>query len=266
MTEKEIRAEQIRAYENRDELQPGDVLILVCSDTMGGGELAVFALPSGEKLILPQDRGKSLSKGDSLRLRCAAVATGKNGYGRFVDYVFTAEDGRTIRINGPDAQALSEKRRQPVVIRNLDIPILQEVMGCMQGVKQAEQRRQWQKDRLTRMTQSLTGMPGGGGPKGLDSAIAAMDELSREEVAAYTDYVTQLRLAERILNEIPSVQMRSLVTLKYVMNRPDREIRDALAMTRGAYERTKRRIEQAERMTKVEWPERYQLGEDSKEG
>ena len=52
MNEKELRDRQRRAYENRDMVQPGDILILRCTGIRTGcatESYAVFPLPDGEE-------------------------------------------------------------------------------------------------------------------------------------------------------------------------------------------------------------------------
>lgn len=257
-SEKEQEQRQRRAYENRECVQPGDVLSLRCSraDEMTAG----FRLPGGGNLISPQEPGAELKKGDTLHLSCTAATIGENGYGRFVDYVFEArETGHRIILNGPDAQALAEKKTAPTVIHNRDIPTLTEVLSIMQTVCQIERRREWQRDRMLHITQSLTGMPGGGSPKGLDDVIAALDDITIDQGRECLAYTHQLRAAQRILNGIESQSMRAFVLMKYVMGCSDTEIRNELNMTRRGFERAKRSVESARSMTAVKWQERYIL-------
>lgn len=257
VTEQEQKARQIKAYENRENIQPGDVLSLRCAKA--GKQTAHFRLESGE-LVCCQEPGKEFGKGDLLRLTCTAVTVSQNGYGPFVDYVFTAEEtGHTVIINGPDAQAVASRRSAPRVIYNRDIPVLTDILSVMQTVGQIERRRGWQRDRMTHITQTLSGMPGGGSPKGLDAAIAALDELDREQEEECLCYVRQLRKAQKILNGIESQNMRAFVVMKYVMGCSDSDIRRELNLTRRGFERAKSSVENARDMASVKWQERYIL-------
>ena len=152
-----------------------------------------------------------------------------------------------------------EKEIKPVVIRNRDIPLLADVLSIMQEINQIEQRRDWQRDRMTNITQHLTGMPGGGMPKGFDEAFALLSELDEEHEQRCKEYVRQLKAAQKILNGIESRSMRAFVTMKYVMNVPDTEIRQELNMTRTGFNRARRCVESAECMAAVKWRERFIL-------
>lgn len=260
LTEQEQEAKQKEAYKNRECLQPGDVIGLKCSkaDRM----FAYFELQSGT-LATCQEAGKEVKKGDILHLECRAATVGKNGYGPFVDYSFCArETGHTMIINGPDAQALAEKRLAPTVVYNRDIPLLAEVLSVMQAICQIERRRDWQRARMTHITQNVTGMPGGGGSsRGLDEAFSVLDELDHEQQAECRDYVRQLRRAQKILNGIGSQKMRTFVVMKYVMGCSDNEIRNELNLTRRGFDRARRSIESAGDMASVKWQERYILAD-----
>lgn len=154
----------------------------------------------------------------------------------------------------------AEKEIRPVVIRNRDIPLLADVLPIMQEVCQIETQRDWQHDRMTNITQHLSGMPGGGGiPKGLDEAFALLSELDEEQERRCKDYVRKLRAAQKILNRIESQSMRTFVIMKYVMNVRDADIRDELNLTRTGFNRARRCVESAERMADVIWRERYIL-------
>lgn len=153
-----------------------------------------------------------------------------------------------------------EKEIRPVVIRNRDILLLADVLSIMQEICQIEQWRDWQRDRMLNITQHLTGMPGGGGtPKGLDEAFALLSELDEEHEQRCKDYVRQLKAAQKILNGIESRSMRAFVTMKYVMDVPDAQIREELNMTRTGFNRARRCVESAECMAMVKWHERYIL-------
>ena len=67
---------------------------------------------------------------------------------------------------------------EPVKVKNKDIPLLANIFNIMQDIRQIEERREWQAGRLYNITQHLTGMPGGGTPKGLDEAFALLHLLA----------------------------------------------------------------------------------------
>lgn len=151
----------------------------------------------------------------------------------------------------------------PVEIRNKDIPLLADIFYIMQDIKQLEQRREWQQDRMFNITQHLTGMPGGGGsPKGLDEAFALLSEIDDEHKRRCKDYARQLRKAQKILNGIGSRSMRTFVVMKYVMDAPDTEIRRELNMSKHGFYRARKCIETAPCMAAVKWQERYILVRD----
>jgi len=150
----------------------------------------------------------------------------------------------------------------PVVVRNHDIPLLAEVLPVMQLIGQTETLRDWQRARVLHITANLTGMPRGGGAAGLDDAVAAMDELDREQHLAVREYAMHLRRAQRILNGIESRTMRSFVMMKYVMGLPDAEVQRELNMTRRGFDRARRSVEDAQDMASVKWQERFILSRE----
>lgn len=149
---------------------------------------------------------------------------------------------------------------KPVMVRNADIPLLADVLYIMQDVAMIEERRAWQQDRMTNITQHLTGMPGGGGvPHGLEDAFSLLSELDTEHEEQCAEYVKQLRQAQKILNGIQSQGLRTFVKLKYVFDVPDTEIRERLNMTRRGFEKARRAVEDAPTMRAVRWKEKYVL-------
>lgn len=149
------------------------------------------------------------------------------------------------------------ENEQPVEVCNRDIPLLSEILYIMQDICHIEERRDWQRDRMTNITQHLTGMPGGGMPKGLDDAFSMLSEIDEEHEARCKDYVRQLRKAQKILNSIESRTMRTFVVMKYVMDVPDVKIRQELNMTWRGFDRARRAVEGATCMASVKWHERY---------
>lgn len=153
---------------------------------------------------------------------------------------------------------MEEKGFQPAVIRNRDIPLLAEVLCVMQDIRMVEERRKWQRDRMTNITPRLTGMPGGGGmPKGYEEAFAILSELDEDQAKQCVEYGKILKKAQEILNGIQSISMRTFVKMKYVFNSPDVEIRKELNMTRRGFDRARKCVEEAPDMASVRWQEKY---------
>ena len=149
---------------------------------------------------------------------------------------------------------------EPVKVRNKDIPLLANIFNIMQDIRQIEERREWQAGRLFNITQHLTGMPGGGTPKGLDETFALLSEIDDEHKQRCKEYARQLRKAQKILNSIESHTMRTFVMMKYVMNVSDSEIE--LNMTKHGFYRARECVENASCMAAVKWQERYILVKD----
>lgn len=154
------------------------------------------------------------------------------------------------------------EENRPSEIQNKDIPLLSDVLSIMQEITRLEQLESWERDRMVHITQNLTGMPGGGTPRGLDDAVAALDEITREHKEQCRAYARQLRRAQRILNGIESQSMRTFVLLRYVMHISDAEIRRELNMSRRGLERARSCVESAPSMADVKWKERFILSKD----
>lgn len=150
--------------------------------------------------------------------------------------------------------------REPVKIRNRDIPLLSRVLYIMQGVSATEQIRQWQQDRLWNITQKITGLPGGGGvPGGYEKNFSAIGEIEEKYATQCDEYTQEMQEAEAVLNAIKSETMRIFVMMKYVLHIPDRRIMRELNIRRWKLDKISRAIEEAESMDKVVWSERYAL-------
>ena len=161
------------------------------------------------------------------------------------------------------AKSEGESRREPTVVRNRDIPVLCDILPVMQLVCATERSLDWQHDRMTSMSQHISGMPGGGTlPQGLDEAFARLYEAGEDHGKELMQYNKELREAEKILNGIESRSMRAFVMLKYVWDVPDAEIRRELNMTEWGFNRARKAIEEAENMGLVVWRERYILTQE----
>ena len=163
------------------------------------------------------------------------------------------------------AKSEGESRREPTVVRNRDIPVLCDILPVMQLVCATERSLDWQHDRMTSMSQHISGMPGGGTlPQGLDEAFARLYEAGEDHGKELMQYNKELREAEKILNGIESRSMRAFVMLKYVWDVPDAEIRRELNMTEWGFNRARKAIEEAENMGMVVWRERSILTQEKR--
>ena len=156
---------------------------------------------------------------------------------------------------------MSQAIMQPRAIRNKDCVLLSKVFYIMQEICQTERLRQWQQDRMFSITQKVTGMPGGKGgvPVGFDAAFATLSELDAVHGQRIADYARELKRAEKVLNSIPSVSMRSFVMMRYLMDLPNVQIMRDLNMSEKGFRRACQSIEEAEDMAHVVWRERYIL-------
>ena len=159
----------------------------------------------------------------------------------------------------------NEESTAPSETRNKDIPLLASTLSLMKSVEMIEERREWQNSRMYNITQHLTGMPGNHSVHGLDDAFAVLSEMDSEHQKLCIEYVRRLKKIQKILNGIESQTMRTFVTMKYVMNISDAEIRKELNMTRRGFDRAKNSIESASRMSTVKWQERYILVQEDSE-
>lgn len=154
---------------------------------------------------------------------------------------------------------------EPRIIKNKDIPLLMRVLPIMQEVCSLEKRMAWQNERMYGVTAHITGMPGGkGAPGGLDAAFAALSELSDEHAQRVQAYVRELKAAERILNGIPSIPMRALVTMLYVDGLTGEQVRRELNLSEWRFRKARDSIEQAVDMQNVRWNDRYMTSDEPK--
>ena len=167
-----------------------------------------------------------------------------------------------MRSNNVGVQSKAEgEERKTVVIRNRDIPLLANVLPIMQMISKTEEMRRWQEERMTSITTHLSGMPGGRGVAGgFEETLALLSEIDESRKQLCAEYAETLTEAEAILNGIESVSMRAFVTMKYVMDVPDIQIRRELGMSLKRFYGAKRCIEDAEDMASVKWNEKYICG------
>lgn len=141
-------------------------------------------------------------------------------------------------------------------VQNRDIPVLAGTMSALQAISQTERRIAQMRECMAHITQTITGMPGGGA-KGMDELFAELSELEDTLTQEGKGYLRGIKEAQIILDGIGSSGMRTFVLMKYVMFIPDAEIRNGLNMTRRSFERAVKSIEAAPDMKSVLWQERY---------
>jgi len=144
-------------------------------------------------------------------------------------------------------------------VKNADIPMLQEIRMLKMDIVSLEQRRKWERERMERITQSLSASPGGGTARGMDEAFAAISELEEKHKQLIKQYTRKMKKAERILSGIRSCQMRTMVTMLYLDNVPPSAVQAVLHMSRWAFENARNAIEDAPSMEEVKWFDRYSV-------
>lgn len=143
-----------------------------------------------------------------------------------------------------------------VPIRNRDIRVLREIWGTMEMVRLAEGQIDWQRERLTRITQRYSAMPGGKGgvPAGFEDAFAAISEAEEALAKRIERYCEALRAAEMVLKGIEDAEMRAFVEMKYVFHLSNLSVMTELNMTDYAFKRARAAVEGAQDMAHVRWP------------
>ena len=145
-------------------------------------------------------------------------------------------------------------------IKNRDIPLLTRIFYIMQDIRSLQRRSEFHNEQLYSTTKRLTGMPGGGGlPHGFDAIIGELEELNGDYSEKIREYVTDLRKAEKILNNITSQTMRTFVRMFYVDQIEKAEIIRDLEMTEYQFDKCRKAIEDAESMRKTDWPEKFRM-------
>lgn len=144
-----------------------------------------------------------------------------------------------------------------VSIKNKDIPKLRCVLYRMQEVRRLEDAGERQRDRRHAITRVFSGMPGssGGVPRGLEAAMARLDEISEEYAQRLVDALDALDEAQDILNGIADMRLRVFVAMIYVDDMSAKEVQKELNLTDWKYRRVREMVEQAECMRGLEWPE-----------
>ena len=143
--------------------------------------------------------------------------------------------------------------------RNRDIETLARTLPAMAEAEKMEERRAWERARLTEAkSMRITGMPGGGGlPQGMDAAMARLSDLEDEHAEKIAMYAKALKASEKILNGIENEEMRAFVLLRYVWGESMENVKAALNLSEWGARRAREAIEEAESMAAVRWPGRY---------
>ena len=142
-------------------------------------------------------------------------------------------------------------------VRNRDIPLLNRIFYIMQDIRSMDRRCEFTREQMYSTTKRMTGMPGGGPPRGYDLMLGELEELNRDYGEKVAEYARELKKAERILNGIPSPKARTFVRMYYVDAVKTSEILSELDLTEYKFKQALERIEGAERMAKVDWPDEY---------
>lgn len=150
-------------------------------------------------------------------------------------------------------------------IKNRDIPLLSSIYSIMQEIESLEYRGDRRYKMMFSTTQTISGMPGGGQPKGLDDYMAQADDLFEKMDVQIAVYYKQLKQAQDILNAIESVNMRAFVRRQYVDQLDKRIIMRDLNMSEWAYRQARESVEQAQDMAHVIWHDRYIVESGAKE-
>lgn len=149
------------------------------------------------------------------------------------------------------------EQRTSRMVKNKDITLLQEIRLIELDIVSLEKRAQWERDRMSSITQHLSSGGGGGSPSGLDEAFAAISETEERHRKLIGQYAKVVNKAERIIGRIASHQMRTMVRMLYVDNVADIAVQSVLRMSRRMFENARATIESAECMADVKWNDKY---------
>lgn len=140
---------------------------------------------------------------------------------------------------------------------NRDIPTLQNVVYLKEEVVRLENRMAFERDRMTNITQHLSFTAGcGGEPYTLDSAFASLEQLEKRHREKARMYARAMRHADRIMDSIMSLSMRTFVDLMYVEQLDKQDVMERLHMTEWEYRKRREAVEKADCMESVAWKDR----------
>ena len=142
-------------------------------------------------------------------------------------------------------------------MRNQDVKLMENIFDILNETVSVERRNEWAHERMYSITRWITGMPGGGGNSpGMDGLIAEVEELSEIYGEKLRKCLNDLKRAERVLNGIENQRFRTFVQMFYIDRVQKAEILREMNMTEYVFNKCRERIEQAENMKKVDWPEK----------
>lgn len=138
-------------------------------------------------------------------------------------------------------------------IKNRDVFFLARVSHAMEEIEHLENRRQWERDRRTNITQHLSWTHGGGAKGGAEESMEAISELEEKHEEKVREYRKMVREAEAILMRVPDGKLRILVSMAYYEQAPEKEIRREFRVSHYLLTQAEALIEAAESMEKVDW-------------
>jgi hypothetical protein len=141
--------------------------------------------------------------------------------------------------------------------KNRDAELMEGIFDLMNETVSVEKRSEWTYERMFSITRKMTGMPGGGGnAPGMDGMLAEVEELNGFYGEKLKRCLAMLRKAERVLNGIENQRMRTFVQMVYIDRAAKGKVMKDMEMSEYMFEKCVERIEVAESMRKVKWPER----------
>ena len=139
-------------------------------------------------------------------------------------------------------------------VRNRDLPLLTCVRYTMQDIRMLEEKRDWTRERLERVTSGLSGMPrGGGGPHGMEEGFEKLADLDRRHAKKLRQCEKELDTAERLINSVESRPLRTFISMVYLRGMTREDVSAELNLTEWEYRKMKERVEGAERLRDVKW-------------
>lgn len=140
--------------------------------------------------------------------------------------------------------------------RNKDLVLIRKIRPLQAEIEALEDREKWERARMAKLTQQISPMPrGGGGGRGMDDALEALEEIQERHRLLIAAYRRQVIRAERVLAGMESEELRALVRLKYMEGLPDSTVRLRLGISRFHFEAAVREMEEAERLEFMKWRE-----------
>ena len=143
-------------------------------------------------------------------------------------------------------------------IKNADVLKIRDIPSLQESVEALERKRDWVRSRSAKITRQFSPMPAGGSGtrRAMDDTVAELDELDARYTLLLGSYLRQLRIAEKLLSGIESIQMRTFVRLMYLERLKCPEIQKRLNMSRWVFESCRNDVEKAETLADVKWHDR----------